>query len=267
MDLSFTLIDGFGEMKILGIFAHPDDETILIGGTLALLADRGSEVTILSATRGEGGELGEPPLTRRQSLGKVREQELRCAVRALGGKDVKFLGYEDPTIKEGQEGLAFDANFETLSEQIRMELMQSKPDVILTHGSNGEYGHPAHILVHQATAHAARHSQNSMYGISAHFNGHPRPRLANQDDPAHAVLDIRPWFDQKLSAAQCHRTQHALFVRRSSKEAGKDLGITDVLMQIESLHRFLPPDRDPSVDPLGCFLVSRCEDALLDIKN
>ena len=61
--------------NVLAIFVHPDDETMLVGGTLALLARSGAAVHYLSARRGEGGELGEPPLTTQENLGKVRETE------------------------------------------------------------------------------------------------------------------------------------------------------------------------------------------------
>ena len=79
--------------KVLTIIAHPDDETMLSGGALALLARAGAEVHYLCATRGEGGEVGEPPVSTRQQLGAVREQEMRCAVDNLGGAGVDFLDY------------------------------------------------------------------------------------------------------------------------------------------------------------------------------
>jgi LmbE family N-acetylglucosaminyl deacetylase len=254
-------------MKVLGIFAHPDDETILIGGTLAMLASCGADLSILSATRGEGGELGEPPLTQRNELGEIRERELRCAAEALGASEVDFLGYIDPVIEVGGEGFAFDADPKTLSGQIHKRLQDQKPDVVITHGSNGEYGHPAHILVNQSVIAATRRSGGCLYGISANFNGHPRPRLANQDDPAHLVLDISAWLDTKLAAAQCHRTQHALFVRRSSQEAGRQVEIADVLMHLESLHRFFPAPGQKVGDPLSDFLTSSCRDALQGIDQ
>lgn len=252
-------------MRVLAVFAHPDDETILIGGTLALLTSHGAELHILSATRGEGGELGEPPAAQRAELGMVRENELRCALRALGGTSLHFLGYIDPTIEVGQEGLAFEADLNVLSDQIGVHISELLPDVILTHGSNGEYGHPAHLLVHEAVLDAARQGSICTYGISAAFEGHPRPRLANDDDRAHFVLDISSTFEQKLAAAACHLTQRALFVRRSSQEAGKPLGLADVLMRVESLHRFIPQGQDQP-DPLSRFLRSKCPQALLPLE-
>ncbi|HEX5689959.1 MAG TPA: PIG-L family deacetylase [Roseiflexaceae bacterium] len=71
---------------ILAIAAHPDDETMLAGGTLAMYAEQGHDLYILSTTRGEGGEIGDPPLATRETLGVVREAEMRCAATALGAR-------------------------------------------------------------------------------------------------------------------------------------------------------------------------------------
>jgi LmbE family N-acetylglucosaminyl deacetylase len=119
------------------------------------------------------------------------------------------------------------------------------------------------MLVHQAVSTAARQTSVSLYGISASFEKHPRPRLANQDDRAHVILDVSGWIDQKIEAAHCHRTQHALFVRRSSRAAGKPLGIAEVLMRVESLHRFLPAIASASSEPLFSFLEANCDAELL----
>ena len=74
------------DLTVLAVFAHPDDETILAGGILAMLAEQGATLHLLLATRGEGGEPGEPPLTERSQLGMVREAELRCAAEKLGAE-------------------------------------------------------------------------------------------------------------------------------------------------------------------------------------
>ena len=73
-----------GMPSLLAVFAHPDDETFRPGGTLALLARRGVEVHVLTATRGEAGSCGDPPLCSPEELPAVRESELRCACAALG---------------------------------------------------------------------------------------------------------------------------------------------------------------------------------------
>src|SRR4051812_38934684 len=97
--------------SILAIGAHPDDETVMAGGTLAMLASRGIAVHIISATRGEGGEMGEPPVCTREALGGVRSEELRCAGQALGAAEVDFLGYIDPVCIIDGEVFAFEADY------------------------------------------------------------------------------------------------------------------------------------------------------------
>ena len=76
--------------SLLCLVAHPDDETMLCGGTLALLAANGVAVHLALLTRGEGGEMGEPPLSEREHLGEVREREMVCAVGKLGARASPF---------------------------------------------------------------------------------------------------------------------------------------------------------------------------------
>ncbi len=237
--------------KILAVVAHPDDETILCGGTLALLARAGAAVHILCATRGEGGELGEPPLCAREDLGRVREQEMRCAVDALGGVSVEFLNYIDPAVGENEELHPYTDDFDELTQRLRDHIQQLCPDAVITHGSNGEYGHAAHVLTHRAVVAAVEHA--ALYTFSPSFPEHPRPRLANADDHADLILDISTAFEQKVAAAYCHRTQNALFVRRSSKRAGRQLSIPEVLMKVEGLHRVIGLLDDRLVDVLETF--------------
>ncbi len=229
---------------ILAFFAHPDDETILTGGTLALLARSGARVHYLCATRGEGGEAGEPPLCSQDDLGVFREREMECAVEQLGGSSLAFLDYIDPRVGPDNQLFPYAQDIAALTRQVAGVVHQVGADAIITHGSNGEYGHPAHVLTHQA-ARAAIESLESrallFYGVGASFPEHPRPRIANRDDPAHLILDITPVLDAKTRAALCHRTQHALFVRRASQEAGRPLSVPEVIQRVESLHRFSPP--------------------------
>jgi hypothetical protein len=79
------------------------------------------------------------------------------------------------------------------------------------------------------------------YTANAAYPEHPRPRLMNQDDPAHLVLDIAPLRDQKVQAVFCHKTQNAMFVRNSSKDAGRMLSIPEVILPTESFRRAHPP--------------------------
>ncbi len=246
-------------MNILAYFAHPDDETMLCGGTLALLAQSGAQVHYLSATRGEGGEVGEPPLTTREQLGQVREEEMQCAVQALGGSSLTFFDYVDPRVGPDNELYAFTQDVNELARQVADTIRRLSIDALISHGSNGEYGHPAHLLTNKSACLAIEMLSRDgdaplFYSASAAFAEHPRPFLTNQDDPAHLVINIRPALDRKKQAAMCHRTQHALFVRRASEEAGRPLSVPEVIIKLEGLHRANPPVVDVLIDPLADIL-------------
>ena len=241
-------------MDVLAFFAHPDDETMLMGGTLALLATAGARVHYLCATRGEGGEAGEPPLCSIDELGVRREQELVCAVEKLGGRSLTLLDYIDPRVGPDNELYAYTADLTFLAGQVAATIKQVGAQAVITHGVNGEYGHPAHKISHQAARLAVESIGDPaplFYVISAAFEGHPKPHLANSDHPAHLVLDITPLLERKIQAALCHRTQNALFVRRASKEAGRQLTVPEVIVHLESLHRVSPPVNGALQDPIA----------------
>lgn len=243
-------------MNVLTFFAHPDDETMMAGGILAILADRGAAVHYLSATRGEGGETGSPPLCSQAYLGTQREQELVCAVRALGGASLTFLGYTDPLVGPDNTLYPYTQDLTTLAGQVALSIREFAVDAVITHGSNGEYGHPAHVLTHQAARVAVESlgaSAPLLYTVQAIFPAHPRPRLANPDDPADLVIDISTGIQRKLSAALCHRTQHDLFTRKTAEEVGHPVTVAESIRRVtlESLHRAWPPKDQASLsDPL-----------------
>jgi N-acetylglucosamine malate deacetylase 2 len=251
-------------MNVLAFFAHPDDETMLAGGTLALLARGGAQVHYLCATRGEGGETGEPPVCSVEELGEVREREMVCAVQTLGGRSLTFLGYEDPRTGPDEELFAYTDNLTLLSGQVAASIRQFEIQAVLTHGSNGEYGHPAHVLSYQAALVAVKSFGERaplLYTVAASFEEHPMPRLANAEDRAHLVVDVSTALGEKEKAALCHKSQNALFVRWASKEAGRQLTLAEVIMRLESLHRVHPPVEgvpdDELAERLGPWLVRR----------
>jgi N-acetylglucosamine malate deacetylase 2 len=232
-------------VNVLAVFSHPDDETILAGGTLALIAKSGAPVHFLCATRGEGGEMGDPPLCEREQLGGLREQEMACAVQSLGGSSLIFLDYQDPVVGQENTLYAYTENLLELAEQIAGAAVRLGVQQVITHGSSGEYGHPAHVLTHRACVQAVRQlNENSsgrmvaLYTIDAYYPQHPRPYRVNKDDPADLVLDITPVLEHKIRAALCHRSQHSLFVRRASERAGRPLTVPEVIIALESLHRY-----------------------------
>src|SRR5215217_3931090 len=83
------------QMRLLGLYAHPDDETFCTGGTFARYAERGAEVMVVSATRGEAGQIRDAGIAMRRTIGQVRERELRLACTGLGVQAVRCLDYRD----------------------------------------------------------------------------------------------------------------------------------------------------------------------------
>ena len=231
---------------VLCIVAHPDDETRLCGGVIAHLTGHGVQVRLLCLTRGEGGELGDPPLTERANLGTMREEELRCAARELGIHSVTFMNYVDPAVTADDETSAPAHNPDELTDQLAAQLRLHRPAAVLTHGSNGEYGHPAHLLLHRLTRRAVGSMGSNppvLYSFSAHFHQHGYPRLANRDDPAHLIVNVESLLERVIAAAQCHRTQHALFVRRQTKHTRRKVTVAEIVRTtpLEGVRRHMPP--------------------------
>ncbi|HEY8292678.1 MAG TPA: PIG-L family deacetylase [Thermomicrobiales bacterium] len=114
---------------ILCVFAHPDDESFGVGGALAGYAMRGTPVDLLCATRGEAGQLGDPPVTTQEGLGAVREAALRDAVRVLGFRDLSLLDHHD--------GQLSDVPYETLLGEVMEVMRRVRPTTIITFGPYG----------------------------------------------------------------------------------------------------------------------------------
>lgn len=227
--------------SVVCFFAHPDDETVLAGGIIHMLVRCGIPVHVVCCTHGEGGELGEPPIVeRRELLGKAREAELACAAQALGAT-VEMLPYVDPIIGPDDVLSAFKHDPDMLAQEFLAIARRRQADLILTHGSDGEYGHPAHRAVNYAVLRAFPRvmSQTLIYTVAA-LVPNIEDRLWNKSEPAHFALDIRPWGDAKLTAMECHRSQHALFKRRRKLQA-----VRDALRTVESVRRQHPPVYDP----------------------
>jgi LmbE family N-acetylglucosaminyl deacetylase len=141
--------------KILSVLAHPDDESFGMGGTLALYAEQGVEVHLVCATRGEAGEVGPEYLQGYESIGELREAELRCAAGHLGLASVDFLDYRDSGMTGSPENdhpeALVQAPLEEVASKIAVYIREIKPQVVLTFDPIGGYRHPDHIAIHKAT--------------------------------------------------------------------------------------------------------------------
>jgi LmbE family N-acetylglucosaminyl deacetylase len=192
---------------ILVVSAHPDDETLFSGGTLAMYAQKGHDVFILETTRGEGGEVGEPPLTTRENLAAFREQEVRQAARILGARDIFFLPYIDPFMEINGIARRIDAPLAEFASAIARYVQKTDPQLVITHGSNGEYGHPQHLYTHQATRMAlnSNRQRTAFMTWSAWHTPAEYKRILNQDDQADIINDISPWHNIKHVSAKFRR--------------------------------------------------------------
>jgi LmbE family N-acetylglucosaminyl deacetylase len=182
-----------------------------------MYAQKGNDVYILETTRGEGGEVGEPPLSTRENLGTFREQEVRQAADALGARDIFFLPFIDPYMEINGIARRIDDPLDVFADAIGDHVRKIQPDLVITHGSDGEYGHPQHIYTHQATRMALSNGapKTALLSWSAWYESPERERVMNRNDRADIIVDIRRWLDAKIAAALCHKTQHAMFLRNT----------------------------------------------------
>src|SRR3954468_2628110 len=132
----------------MAVLAHPDDESLGVGGTLAKYAAEGVEVFVVTATRGEAGRFrvprqGEPQHPGPVTLANIRERELRAAAVVLGVREVSFLGYKDQQLDRADPRESIG--------RIVDKMRQVRPDVVVTFGPDGAYGHPDHIAISQFT--------------------------------------------------------------------------------------------------------------------
>lgn len=149
------------QRSLMAILAHPDDETLGLGSTLAKYAAEGARVALLTATRGERGwhdvPEHDPGL---EGMARLREQELRCAARALGIHEAHFLGYVDGELDQAPAA--------EVIARIVDHVRRVRPQVVITFAPDGAYGHPDHIAISQfATAALVAAADPSFAGASA----------------------------------------------------------------------------------------------------
>ncbi len=156
--------------RLMAVLAHPDDESLGNGGILAKYAAEGIEIHLVTATRGEYGWLGdEDENPGPEALGKLRESELRDAADVLSLSSVHFLDYQD-----GELDAAHPAE---VIAKIAGQIRQIKPDVVVTFGPYGGYGHPDHIAISQFTAAAIVEAASSSSSYYQNLTPHQVPKL------------------------------------------------------------------------------------------
>ena len=137
-----------GRCRLLGVFAHPDDETFCAGGTFARYAGQGAEIMVVSATRGQAGQIRDAAAGNRQTIAAVREAELRLACERLGITKVRCLDHVDGTLA--------DAGFSALVDEVTEIIREFRPDIVITFGPDGGYGHPDHVTISAVTTAACQ---------------------------------------------------------------------------------------------------------------
>jgi LmbE family N-acetylglucosaminyl deacetylase len=215
----------------MGVLAHPDDESLGIGGTLAKYASEGVETYLVTATRGERGRFGDsgekpPP----EVVGRVREAELREAARVLGVHEVNFLDYSDGDLDQ--------VNVAEAIARIVDHLRRVKPHVVITFGPEGAYGHPDHIAISQlataAVVAAGEHGsgqphrvsklyyiewsrqkweayETALRGLVSKVDGIERKSSPWPDWALTTVMDTGQFWPTVWKAVSCHKTQMSIY--------------------------------------------------------
>lgn len=217
---------------VLGtILAHPDDETFGVGGTLIRYASEGIAVHSLCLTQGEQGSAGDPgaPLVPRELLGPTRAAEVTEAGRRMGLASVSVLGYPDSALAGASE--------DAVVRDVVTWLRRVRPDVVITWGPDGGYGHPDHIAcgeralrameVARSTAlpelgppFAVRRCYRFVIAVGAmdkmpliypEFDAYIRTLAVRPErwtlGRLGAHIDVRPYLERKVHAMEAHRTQ------------------------------------------------------------
>ena len=212
--------------------AHPDDEAIQTGGTMALLADAGHRVVLVTATRGELGEVPEGMLAPDETLAERRAVELAAACEVLGVSRHEYLGYRDSGMagepSNDDPASFWQADVDEAATRLAAIIDEERADVLVTYDENGGYGHPDHIQVHRVGVRAGTRSStgrvfmatmNRDYLVSLAERSEefgltlPDEQRALMDtlgvraERISAAVDVRAYLGPKRRAMQAHASQ------------------------------------------------------------
>lgn len=217
------------DLSLMYVGAHPDDEGSC-SGSLAKYAAQGGRAYVVIATRGDGvdAKIQEGVNATRETLGQVRVAELECACEKLGLQPPIVLGYQDGEVAQ--------VDREEAARNLARLMRDLKPTVVITHDSQGGYGHPDHIAVHNFTNRAVELAGDPATDLGLppfapaklYYTAFPRSYLeiipafrerraqiggkelgfvGVPDEEITTEVDIRNWMEKKLDALTCHRTQ------------------------------------------------------------
>jgi LmbE family N-acetylglucosaminyl deacetylase len=228
-------------LRLMAVLAHPDDESLGFGGTLLRYVAEGVETAVVTATLGQAGWQGDPAaFPGPEALGRIREDELRAAIAKLGVGELHLLGYMDGQLDQVDPAAAI--------ERIVRHLRAFRPQVVITFGPEGAYGHPDHIAICQYTTaavvasadpdrfadHAATdlkpHTVAKLYylaptrrlmrayqaafgAIAMEVDGQIRTFDGWDDWGVSCWIDVRAYTEPHWQAIFCHRSQLPTYER------------------------------------------------------
>jgi N-acetyl-1-D-myo-inositol-2-amino-2-deoxy-alpha-D-glucopyranoside deacetylase len=235
------------EKRLLLVHAHPDDETINNGVTMAKYAAEGARVTLITCTRGEEGEvlvesLASLASNQEDKLGEHREIELANAMKYLGVRDFRFLGFPTKSWRDSgmmgskqnnRKDVFWQADLDEAAKELVKVILEIKPQVLVTYDEIGGYGHPDHIKAHQVAMRAAELAENQGWKISKiYWNTMPKSVIqmgidkmkeigsnffgaesvddlpfAKPDELVTTVINAPEFVSHKLAAMKAHETQ------------------------------------------------------------
>lgn len=239
---------------LLFVFAHPDDESFSGAGTAMKYAAAGARVVLVTATLGERGKCGDPPICRQEELPAIRERELQTAARIVGFHDVRLLGYRDRELADAPP----DEIRRKLVEIVRRE----RPDVMFTFDPNGFNLHPDHVAVSRFASDAMAAAADSRWHPDAGAAFAVRrmlwtPPMAPwgeaarepDDQPgADFVIDVSAFRERRIAALRAHRTQHLSIDRLFFSKPDVDRILSTEIWRLAS---GVPPHERPARDVLA----------------
>jgi len=220
---------------VVFLHAHPDDECLITGGTMARLAAEGHRVVLLTATDGALGECPDGLLAAGESLAERRAEEVRASAAALGVAEHRFLGYGDSGMvgTDGNDapGAFCNVEVEEAASRLARLLEEERAEVLVTYDEHGGYGHPDHIQVHKVGLRAAElaatpglyqvtlnrdfmvrlFQQSGDLGLAPEEVGGPTEEMLATiglpESEITTVVDVSGHVAAKLASMRCHQTQ------------------------------------------------------------